>query len=275
MKSPFPNDLLIGADGWNWDDWVGPFYPEGTPKSEYLAQYARRYPIVEVDSTFYRIPRKDAVRGWVDQTPEDFLFCPKVPRGVTHSRFQGDHVQRLAYFLEVMGTLGTKLGPVLFQFPFYNQEAFSSVSAFIDAFEPVLASVPSGYQVAVEVRNKGWVVAEFLGLLRRYNAAFVLVDHPWAEDADVLVSRMDMITADFCYIRWLGHHTKLEELTERWDHIIIDRIEETTRWVKILKDLLGRNVKSVYGIYRNRYAGYAPGSIELLRDLWGRAESQS
>ena len=152
-NTPFPPNLCIGADGWNWDDWVGVFYPKGTSKEDYLAEYSRRYPLVEVDATFYRIPKKETVKKWREQTPDDFLFAVKVPRGVTHTGFTGDYQKRLAYFLEVMRTLGKKLGPILFQFPYYRESQFASAASFIDALEPMLASFPKDLRSAVEIRN--------------------------------------------------------------------------------------------------------------------------
>jgi uncharacterized protein YecE (DUF72 family) len=267
----FPSNLLIGADGWNWDGWVGDFYPEGTAKSNYLSEYSRHYKTVEVDSSFYRIPSKATVRNWFEQTPDDFVFAVKVPRGVTHYGFQGDYKGRLSYFLEVMDNLGAKLGPLLFQFRYYRTSEFSSVAAFAEMLEPLLAFHPR-YRFAVEIRNNEWIVPNLLNCLRRQNAAFVLVDHPWAEHVDTLMDRIDAVTADFAYIRWLGHHTKLEKLTDRWDRLLLDKTEDTARWVKALKRLLDRNMKAIYGYYRNRYAGYAPGSIELLSELWQREQ---
>ncbi len=268
MRARIPSRLMIGTDGWNWEDWVGVFYPEGTPKSEFLREYSRHYNIVEVDSTFYRIPSKATVQRWIEETPDHFFFAVKVPRGVTHRGFQGDYQERLSFFLKVMSTLGQKLGPVLFQFPYYAQTVFPSVSVFVEAFEPLLASLPPGNQYAVEVRNKEWVAPELLDSLRKHNIAFVLVDHPWAEDIEILLERMDVITADFCYIRWLGHHTQAEKLSDKWDHLVIDRTEAARQWARVLKNLLKRDIKMIYGIFRNRYAGYAPGSIELLEKLW-------
>jgi acetylornithine deacetylase/succinyl-diaminopimelate desuccinylase-like protein len=87
-------------------------------------------PAVEVDATFYRIPKKSTIDKWREEMPEDFLFTAKVPRGVTHTRFQGEYQKRLAYFLEVMERLGRKLGPLLFQFPYYRSSEFASVSDF-------------------------------------------------------------------------------------------------------------------------------------------------
>ena len=94
------------------------------------------------------------------------------------------------------------------------------------------------------------------------------MDHPWAQQADVLMQKLDVVTADFCYIRWLGDRKKIAKLTDHWDRLVLDKMESTSRWVKILKDLLDRDVKTVCGIYSNRYAGFAPGSIELLKELW-------
>jgi uncharacterized protein YecE (DUF72 family) len=266
--NPFPSNLFIGADGWNWDDWKGVLYPKNIAQADYLAEYAKHFPIVEVDATFYRIPKKETVKKWREQTPDDFLFAVKVPRGVTHTGFTGDYHKRLVYFLEVMRTLGKKLGPILFQFPYYRESQFASAASFIDALEPMLASFPKDLHFAVEIRNANWVGRDFLECLRRHNAAFVLVDHPWAQQADVLMQKLDVITTDFCYIRWLGDRKKIAKLTDHWDRLIIDKTESTSRWVKILKDFLDRDVKTVYGIYSNRYAGFAPGSIELLKELW-------
>ncbi|MEJ2422264.1 MAG: DUF72 domain-containing protein [Acidobacteriota bacterium] len=95
------------------------------------------------------------------------------------------------------------------------------------------------------MRNKGWVSPELLGCLRRYNAAFVLLDHPMAERTNLLMKRMDVVTADFCYIRCSGHHTQIEKLTDRWDRLVVDRREATSRWVRVLKDLLTRDLTAV------------------------------
>src|SRR3954469_7103171 len=81
-----PHPILIGCSGWSYPDWEGAFYPEGMRAGEYLEYYADRFPIVEVDSTFYRVPTARMVRGWRDRTPDDFKFALKVPQAITHQK---------------------------------------------------------------------------------------------------------------------------------------------------------------------------------------------
>src|SRR5687767_15752554 len=97
-----PSNVRIGTQGWNYDAWVGPFYPEGSRAGDFLALYARAFNTVEVDSTFYAIPSEKVVQGWVDRTPDDFVFALKLPQEITHERRSEEHtseLQSLAYLV--------------------------------------------------------------------------------------------------------------------------------------------------------------------------------
>ena len=109
----------IGCSGWNYDDWRGPFYPERAPRRRWLELYAERFDTVEVNTTFYRLPNREAVAGWVQQTPAEFMFAVKASRYLTHIRRLQDLGEGIARFYERIEPLieHRRLGPVLWQLP--------------------------------------------------------------------------------------------------------------------------------------------------------------
>ena len=158
-----PNDTLpnmnaaqihLGTSSWMADGWVGSFYPPGTRQADFLTHYARRYDTVEIDSTFYRIPAAKTVQQWRERTPDGFTFAAKVPQSITHEKMLVDVEDDLKAFLKVMDLMGDKLGPLLFQFPYFNRQKFRGVGFFLERLEPFLRRLPKGYQWAVEVRTR-------------------------------------------------------------------------------------------------------------------------
>ncbi len=148
------DNLYLGTAGWSYADWVGTFYPPGTASSAYLAEYARHLRVVEVDSTFYGIPRPDTVLRWAKATPEGFLFCPKMVRTVTHDKSLIDAEPETEAFLETLGLLGPRLGPVVLQFDYtFGPDRAEDLSRY-------LATLPSEVRFAVEIRNRGWLQPE-------------------------------------------------------------------------------------------------------------------
>ena len=108
-------EIHIGTQGWNYDAWVGPFYPSGTRPSEFLTVYARAFDSVEVDSTFYASPAAATIRSWADRTPKGFIFSLKLPQEVTHEQRLRDVTGASDVFFERVRELGGKLGPILVQ----------------------------------------------------------------------------------------------------------------------------------------------------------------
>lgn len=268
MAGSLPPTLYVGTQSWSCKDWVGVLYPEQTKPADYIAEYAKHYSAVEIDSTFYRIPSKRTVAAWNEKTPDDFVFTAKIPQVITHEKFLDDCQGELRAFLNAMDILGDKLGALLLQFRYYRKAEIASGDEFIQRLALFLKTLPKGYRFALEVRNKGWVNEKLLSLLRKHTIAFALTHHPWMESVTRLMGRLDVITSDFCYVRWLGNRKKIEEETRRWDSIIIDRRREMERWIPAIKELMAGDIGAVYAFFNNHYAGYAPGSIDLFKEMW-------
>src|SRR5437867_1631867 len=150
-------ELHLGTSSWTADGWVGSFYPTDSKPADFLEYYADQFNSVEIDSTFYRIPAAKTVEQWRDRTPTGFIFAAKVPQIITHERVLVDANSDLKAFLKVMDLMGEKLGPLLFQFPYFNKQKFRGLGFFLERLDPWLEKLPAGYQWAVEVRNKGWL----------------------------------------------------------------------------------------------------------------------
>ena len=165
--------ILIGTQGWNYDAWVGPFYPGPTRPTDYLRVYARAFPTVEVDSTFYAVPPEKTVLGWASKVPEHFRFALKTPREITHERRLIDVVDVLAEFTESARLLGARLGPILIQLPpDYGPEGRPALERF-------LPRLPADLRFALEFRRRGWLTRPILDLLREHRVALALVEGRW------------------------------------------------------------------------------------------------
>jgi uncharacterized protein YecE (DUF72 family) len=275
-----PANLRIGTSSWTADGWVGPFYPEGTPPIRFLESYATRYDTVEVDATFYRIPSAKMVDGWRERSPEGFVFAAKVPRVITHDKALEDCEGDLAEFVEVMRRLGDRLGPLLLQFPYVAKRAdaaeYETGDRFRERLERFLSGAPRDIRFAVEVRNEKWLRPPLLDLLKAHRACLVLVDYFTMPPIARLVNAIDPVTTDFLYVRFLGDHKKMDALVEAdakntgaapWSRLVVDRTASMRDWAAALRRLCPR-VVSAYTFVNNHYAGYAPGSIDLLRSIF-------
>src|ERR1700730_12409969 len=162
--SPPSHPILIGGGGGSYPDWEGPFYPAGMAAGDYLEYYADRFPIVEVDSTFYRAPTPRMVRGWRDRTPDDFKFALKVPQAITHQKQHRDCGREIEEFVASIEPLGAKPFCALLQMGYFNKGAFGSLEELLDVLDGFLAAWPHRQvPLAVEIRNPRWVGSEFAG----------------------------------------------------------------------------------------------------------------
>jgi uncharacterized protein YecE (DUF72 family) len=246
-------ELFLGTSSWTAEGWVGSFYPAGTKPADFLPEYTKHFNTVEIDSTFYRVPSASTVRQWRERTSAQFVFAAKIPQVITHEKILRDAEGDLRRFLKVIELLGDKLGPLLFQFPYFNRQKFRGVGFFIERLEPFLAQLPKGHQWVVEVRNKNWLSEKLYSTLRRNNVALALVDHAWMPRPRAWFETGDPITADFTFVRWIGDRKGIEERTKIWNRTIIDRTEELREWVDVLEPI-SRRLRAIYAYFNNHYA---------------------
>jgi uncharacterized protein YecE (DUF72 family) len=259
-------ELRIGTSAWVASGWQGWFYPAGMKPADYLTYYATKFDTVEVDSTFYRAPSVATVNGWRQKTPQGFILAAKIPQVITHDKCLQDCDEDLREFLDVMDRMGNKLGPLLFQFGYFNKSVFPTGKGFLDRLAPFLKKLPKGYRFAVEIRNKHWLTAEFFDLLREHQVAYALTDHFLMPGPGEIYEKVDPITADFTYIRWLGDRKGIEQITKVWNRIVVDRTAEMSSWVDVCTKIQKRGV-NIYAYFNNHYAGFGPASVQLFRDL--------
>ena len=233
--------------------------------ADYLAFYAEHFHTVEVDSTFYACPTARTVENWKARTPDGFVFSVKVPQTITHDKVLVDCDGEIAEFLETMDILGPKLGPIVFQFPFFSRSIFPHRHAFIDRLIPFLKKLPADHKFGIEIRNRPWPDAEFANLLREHQIALVLQDRSWMSNP--LERDFDPVTANWTYIRWLGDRKQIEAQTMTWDKAVVDRIAELSSWVDFCYQIMKRGLL-IYAYANNHYAGHAPATIEQFRNLW-------
>jgi uncharacterized protein YecE (DUF72 family) len=261
--------LYIGTSAFTAAGWGGTFYPPGMKPAEYLSFYATRFNSVEVDSTFYRTPSKATVQGWDKKTPIGFGFAAKVPQVVTHEKVLVDCEAEFKEFVDTMDLLGDKLGPLLLQFGYFNKKAFLGVNDFLARLRPFLKELPKGHKFAVEIRNKNWLVPQFIESLRERGVALALIDQSWMPRPAQWFEKFDPITADFPYVRWLGDRKGIEQQTKVWDKIIVDRHAKLSEWAEILGKVHKRKIH-IFAYANNHYAGHGPATVEMFQELWRR-----
>ena len=231
-------DLYIGTQGFSFRDWVGPFYPLNSPSSRFLQEYARYFRTVEIDSTFYGIPKPATIAAWRQRTPADFRFSAKFPNSITHKKMLVDCDATTEHFVDTMRLLGDKLGPLLLQFSYeFGPERSDTLARYLDG-------LPADLQIAVEVRNRDWYDTNIVEMLQARGVALVLHDLYY-------MPRRTEVTADFVYLRWLGRRTDLA----RFDRIQLDRRDEEEWWAEQVSSFLNRGL-TVFGYFNNLWAGY-------------------
>jgi len=180
---------LAGTSGFAYKAWKGSFYPPDLADDGMLAHYASRLPTVEINNTFYRMPKESVVLAWADQVPEGFRFVLKASRRITHmGRLKGVESE-LAYFLQVSQALGTKRGPSLFQLPPNMKKDLDRLTVFLDL-------LPRDWRAAFEFRHASWFDEDVYAALRSHNAALCVADQSDEEDATPFVA-----TGDWGYLR--------------------------------------------------------------------------
>ena len=267
----FAPGIFLGTSSFTAAGWAGTFYPEGIRPREFLSYYATQFATVEVDSTFYGTPSASTVTGWKEKTPADFIFAVKVPQVITHEKVLAGCEAEFDEFIERMGLLGEKLGPMLLQFPKFDKWAFKSSAEFLARLRLFLKRVSDqgNGRLAIEIRNRDWLDERFTELLREHNVALALTDTSFLPRPWEMKEKFDLVTADFAYVRWLGDRKGIEKRTKTWDKTIVERKSDLTNWVDVFKALVNNSkVLKIFAFANNHYAGHAPDTVKHFWNLW-------
>jgi uncharacterized protein YecE (DUF72 family) len=237
--------VRIGCSGWNYRSWAGDFYPKGCPQRRWLEHYAESFDTVEVNATFYRLPIRDAVARWVEQTPPGFLFTIKASRYLTHMKRLTDMEQGVERMWERLEPLleSPKMGPVLWQLP-------PNFKRDDDRLAHALERLPPGHH-CFEFRDEGWFAPDVMAMLREHHVGLAIGDRPerpWQPHE---------FTTDFTLVRFhYGHRGRRGNYSE-------SEIEEWARRIAAWRD----GGTAVFAYFNNDWEGFAPRNARLLQRL--------
>jgi len=253
--------LHIGTCGFSYDDWVGPFYPEGLSRGDFLRFYAQEFSTCELNFTYYRIPDARTLEAMSDKTPEHFLFTLKAHREMTHERGE-DTQTAFTQFVAALSPLiqAGKLGCILIQFPWGFKNTPQNRD-YLKLCRDRLGELPA----VVEFRNREWIIDETFGLLRKLDLGFCCVDQPRFRS---LIPPIAVTTGRIAYVRFHGRNAakwwRHGQPWERYDYTYSG--EELKEWVpKIQK--LNLEAQDTYIFANNHWQGQAVDTARQLRML--------
>jgi len=244
-------DWYLGTMGFGYKDWSGPFYPETMAQNNYLKHYSRYFNAVEIDSTFYGTPRVTTVKRWLTTTPDNFRFCLKTPRVITHEKgLRAAHLD-MAEFTAVIRELGEKLGVILIQLPpSFGVDQFEVLDTF-------LGELPEDLSFSVEFRHHSWYQARTGQMLQSHNISWTATEYPG-------LPRDVKLSGPFIYFRLIGQHGQFGQ----HDYEQLDRSANLKWWYQQIQTYL-ETVEAVYGFFNNDYAGFGVGSCNQFKVLAG------
>ena len=240
-------ELNIGTSGWSYKHWHGIFYPEDLKSGKYLEYYTTRFSCVELNSSFYHLPQKKTVSGWMIRTPSSFIFCPKLSRYITHQMKLLNVDEALQKFFEIFEEMKEKLGPMLVQLPPQLEYDETRIQNFLE----LLHKHYNQYRFALEIRHLTWINDRFFNLLNKYGVAFVIADsgkrYPYHE----------AVTTDFVYLRLHGREQLYASDYSETD--LQQYAEKISGWLN--------DNKEVWVFFNNDYNGFAIKNAERLRAM--------
>ena len=237
------SNIRIGTSGWHYKHWVGKFYPQKLPVSKMLACYYEHFDSVEINNSFYMLPKIETLSAWREATPRNFEFAIKASRFLTHNKKLKEPENALNNFLPRAEALRNKLGPILFQLPPKWGMNLDRLSDFLD-------SLPKYHRYTFEFRERSWLSDSVYALLRKHNAAFCIYELAGFQ------SPIE-ITADWTYIRLHGPGGKYQGSYS--DKILRQWTGRITDW--------SRKLRGIYVYFDNDQAAYAALNALTLKKM--------
>ena len=230
-------EVRVGTSGYSYKQWKGPFYPEDLKDSAMLSYYGTKLATVEINNTFYRMPKKAVLEKWCSEVPETFRFVLKASQRITHRSRLKDAGEATSFFCERAGALGDKLGPVLFQLP----PNFKKDSGRLT---DLLVQLPTGLRCAFEFRHDSWFSDDVYDLLRSRNAALCIAD---TEDG----ATPSVATADFGYLR-----LRAVDYSE----------DDLKKWVETIEGV-GAHWRETFVFFKHEESATGPALAQRLQQL--------
>jgi uncharacterized protein YecE (DUF72 family) len=234
--------IYIGTSGWFYEHWDTTFYPEKFPKLDRLPFYANFFSTVEINSTYYHLPKDETIKSWLERTPSDFIFSVKANRLITHQKKLLDFETTTATFFQKIMLFKGKIGPILFLLP----PSFTIDTKRLEAF---LDYLPRNNRYAFEFRNPSWYTKKTFQLLKKYNCSFCI------GDLNGILSPFE-ITSDLAYIRLHGPERAYKGFYSE---------KQIDRWADCMKAWSDEGL-IVFCYFNNDEAGYATQDAQKLKN---------
>jgi len=231
-------EMLAGTSGYSYKEWVGPFYPDKLPAQAMLRYYGERFPTVEINNTFYRMPAETVVQHWGEEVPEGFAFTLKAPRRITHMKQLKEVEADVAEFARRAGVLGKKLGLLLFQLPPFLKKDLARLKGLFNG-------LPAGLRAAVEFRHDSWRDEEVHETLRAHGGILCV-----AENDDDEADPPFVVTSDIAYLRL--RRTDYQE-------------SDLRAWIERIR---AQPLERAYVYFKHEDEAFAPRFAAQLTELW-------
>ena len=251
------NKLHIGTMGWSYSFWKENFYLPQTIPENFLMEYSKHFNTVEVNSTFYRIPKIPIIKNWRNQTKSDFIFSIKAPKKITHEHHPEEKSEYLDFFLNTIFNLGKKLGPIIFQFPSYFK------STKYDSIKNFISILPKNRRIVFEFRDSSWFTEKTYQLLNENKIVLI-------QDEISFPNNMVNPNSLFLYIRWKGNRKKINgNLGKIEKDRTLDLEESANKISKLIKK------QEIFGYFSKYYSGHPPTDAkELIQRIINNNYSQ-
>jgi uncharacterized protein YecE (DUF72 family) len=236
-------DIRIGTSGWYYEHWRELFYPVVLPKSKWFEYYARYFNTVEINNTFYHLPKEQSVKRWQEIAPEGFLYAVKANRYITHIQKLKDTAESMQRFFDRINILKVKLGPVLYQLP-------PSLHIDLERLEAFIKLLPKRKNAIFEFRHKSWYCDDTFKLLKKFRAGFCIHDMPGKESPLI-------ITSDIIYVRFHGTTGRYSGSYSK---------SQLQNWAKWFKEQ-AKKARGIYIYFNNDAHAHAIKNAKQLKEM--------
>jgi len=247
-------DIFVGTAGWDYKDWIGPFYPKKLERNQHLEYYAKFFNLVEINSTFYNLPPEVFIRNWASKVPESFKFIVKCWQKITHYSKDIDIDASIDQFFHRINPLKDRISRILLQFPpwFHYSEKHH------DYLTRLLKIIPKEYDYVIELRDNSWFNSKNLSNI--INGTNVILGTTYMPGIKAFYKS----NQEYYYIRLIGD--RILTVFNRIQRTQDDSISDLKKNVLKLQNF--QNVKQIFIIVNNHFAGFAPQMAIIIKDMF-------